>query len=236
MALGREFERHIQAELARGNEVGANVLVAQLHLFNALVHSGILFELSEPTLRTPEAQIEIKRFSPEAREALDAKGFKVYELTGQSIVSLKEQGEKFWSTWHRDYPDFESLTSRHSEVAINPKKLFIPRSNNKTLEEQLGAVARYSNGLQIKGVEAILGEVPDYTELAFAHLDKTGERLFGKIYNYNYTRTQTRVDSDVANVGGFDAGGGLWVGRWHAGGRDGSIFAVPLVVPIQGTK
>lgn len=240
MALGHEFERHIQAEGERGNNAGVEVLVAQLQIFNAFVHSGMLQESFEQALKTPEAQVEIQRFSDEQREALEAKGYRVYELTGQSIAGLKKQGHPFWSTWHKDYPGFESLTSRHSEVAINPKKLFIPRSNNKTLEEQLGAVARYSNGLQIKGVEAILGEVPDYTELAFAHLDKTGERLFGKIYNYNYTRTrtrtQTRVDSIVAGVGRFGADYGLVVDYWNADGRSDDIFAAPLVVPIQGTK
>lgn len=180
-------------------------------------------------------QVELVRFSPEQREALEAKGFRVYELTGQSIASLRAQGKPFWSTWHRSYPDFESLTSRHSEVAIDPKKLFLPRSNNKTLEQQLAAVKKFSDGLRIQGVETLLGQVPDYTELAFAHLDKTGQRLFGEKYDYNYTRTQTRVESGVAGIGGFDADSGLHVDRWDPDVRGGSLRAAPLVVPT-GTK
>lgn len=188
-----------------------------------------------PVASVEAPKVEVARFSPEAREVLEAKGFKVYELTGQSITSLREQGKQFWSTWHRDYPDFESLTSRHSEVAIDPKKLFIPRSNNKTLQEQLEAVAKYSESLGVQGVEAVLGEVPDYTELAFAHLDKTGQRLFGKKYDFNYTRTQTRVGGDVAFVGRFHADDGLHVYYWFPDSRDGLLHAAPLVVPT-GTK
>ena len=181
-------------------------------------------------------KIEVVRFSPEAKKALESKGYKVYELTGQSIASLREQGHPFWSTWHnKDYPEFEALTSRHSEVAINPKKLFIPRSNNKTLEQQLEAVKRYSDGLGIQGVEAILGEVPDYTELAFAHFDKTGERLFGERYDYRYTRTKTRLASSVAHVSGFGVGDGLSVSNWGADDRGDFLRAAPLVVPT-GTK
>jgi hypothetical protein len=189
-----------------------------------------------PTASVEAPKAEVARFSPEQRFSLQEKGYRFYELTGQSIASLREQGKPFWSTWHKDYPEFAALTSRHSEVAIDPKKLFIPRSNNKTLEQQLEAVAKYSDSLGIQGVEAILGEVPDYTELAFAHFDKTGERLFGEKYDYNYTRTQTRFGSDVAFVGSFRAGVGLNVNRWGAAYRSGDLRAAPLVVPVSGTK
>ena len=189
-----------------------------------------------PTAVEAEAP-QVQRFSKEAREALDQRGFKVYELTGQSIKTLREQdGHPFRSTWHQSYPEFEALSSRHSEVAIDPKKLFIPRSNDKTLTQQLDAVASYSKTLQISGVEAVLGQAADYAELAFAHLDKTGERLFGEKYDYEYTRTQTRVEGGVADVGYFCADGGLGVSDWGPDHRGGYIFAAPLVVPVSGTK
>jgi len=179
---------------------------------------------------------EIQRFSTEAREALEARGFVVYELTGQSIKSLRDQRHPFWSTWHKDYPQFEALPSRKSEVAIDPSKLFIPRSNNKTLAEQLEAVRKFSDGLNIPGVEAVLGEAADYTELAFTHLDKTGKRLFGSDYGFNYTRTQTRVEGLVASVGDLYADHGLDVDHWYPSNRHGDLFAAPLVVPVFGTK
>lgn len=223
--LAKQFKASGNKDIAQGLSAWAQV--AQSRGLDA-------FQVASPVaVEAPKA--EVTRFSPEAREALEAKGFRVYELTGQSIASLREQGKSFWSTWHKGYPEFEALASRHSEVAIDPKKLFIPRSNNKTLEQQLEAVAKYSDSLGIQGVEAILGEVPDYTELVFAHLDKTGQRLFGEKYDYNYTRTQTRVESVVANVGHFGADDGLDVSGWNPDYRDVVLHAAPLVVPT-GTK
>ncbi len=189
-----------------------------------------------------QASVEVKRFSDEARVALAKQKFVVYELTGESIKSLRYSGRTFWSDWHQIYPDFEALTSRVSEVAINPnpKKFYIPDSNRKTLDEQLALVSKFSEGLskgrnRIPGVKAILGEAPDYIELAFTCLGKTGERLFGEKYQreglWTYTRTVTSVGGLVAFVGNFDADDGLRVDRWRPSGVGDGLWAVPLVVP-----
>lgn len=178
--------------------------------------------------------IEVRRFSQEAKEALRREGYAVYELTGQSIASVRDSGRKFWTTWHRDYPDFEALTSMHSEVAINPAKLFLPKSNNKTLVQQEDLIARFSEdlGTRIQGVEAIMGEAPDYVDLAFARLNDTGDYLFGERDGYNYARTKTpTVGSLVAGVGLFDPAHGLGVYDWARDDGHVDVFAAPLVVP-----
>ena len=148
------------------------------------------------------------------------------------------------STWHEDHPDFEAFSSRRSEVAIprDPKKLFLPNSNNKTLVQQEAMVVEFSQelGRKVTGVQTVIGEAPDYVELAFAHLDKTRDEgkkdyLFGENYNYNYARTKTpTVDSLVADVG-FCAGG-LDVGSCHREYGHDDVFAAPLVVPIETGK
>lgn len=187
----------------------------------------------------PEAlKPEITPFTSEQITLLTKEGLLTdYSNTGQTLASLREAGNPFWSTWHKDYPDFEALASKRSAVAFNPDNPFLPKSN-KTLDQQLEMIERFNRELQqrVPGVMAILGEAPDYAELAFAHLKKTGRYLFGKEHGYNYTRTQTRVDSYVANVGYFGADCGLGVDYWSADGRGDDIFAAPLVVPISGTK
>jgi len=190
----------------------------------------------DKSLITPETLVEIQRFSQEQREALEKEGYATYELTGQSIKSLREQGNPFWSSWHEGYPKLEALISRRSEVAINPKQLFIPGSNHRTFLEQQAMVKRFSKDIstRIPGVEAVLGEIPDYAELVF--LSPAEQRLFGEKYNYNYTRTKTRIVSDVADVGDFRPVRGLRVCRWLPDIRDVNLFAAPLVVPISGTK
>lgn len=184
---------------------------------------------------TPEKQLEIKRFSAEQKEALEKQGFVIYGLTGQSIKTLRDSGRKFWSTWHKNYPDFEALGSMHSEVAINPNKLFLPESNHKTLAQQEKMVEKFSQKLRkkIPGVKAIVGQAPDYVGLAFAHLDSTKEYLFGAKDEFDYARTKTPTGgSVVAGVGSFDAADGLGVNDWGAGFGDGFVHAAPLVVPV----
>lgn len=185
----------------------------------------------EESQKTP---VEIKRFSQEAREALEKQGLVIYGLTGQSIKTLRDSGRKFWSRWHEDLPDFEALGSMYSEVAINPNKLFLPESNNKTLSQQEDMVEKFSKelGKKVQGVKAIIGQAPDYAELAFAHFDATEEYLFGAKYNYDYVRTKTPTSgSNVANVGRFFADLGLGVNRWSAGNGLGFVHVAPLVVP-----
>lgn len=185
---------------------------------------------------TTERFSGVKRFSDEARQELEKRGFMVYELTGrESIKSLREQGLRFWTTWHKDYPDFEAQTARASEVAINPdpKKVFIPGSNRKTLDQQLRMVSDFSNRLGIKGAMAEMGGVGDYVGVVEKHLNATGVRLFGEKYDYDYARTVTpTVGSRVALVGHFSAGHGLSVGNGDRDGSGSSVWAAPLVVPV----
>ncbi len=179
-----------------------------------------------------EYRSHIQEFTPEARKSLEDKGYIIYPLMGQSIETLRDGGKRFWSTWHKDFPELEEMKSRLYQVAINPEQLFLPDSNRKTLKEQEQMVKKFSRSLEVDGVEAIVGEIPDYAELAFSHFDATGGRLFGQVYDYNYTKTVTSTGgSDVAHVGRFDADSGLAVFSWNRGeGRD-DLFVAPLVVP-----
>lgn len=175
----------------------------------------------------------ISRFSAEQRKGLERKGYLVYSLTGQTIATLRDRGHPFRSTWHQGEA-IEQVRSMLTEVAVNPKSLFLQDSNRKTLDEQLVAVEKFGRKLsgEVKGVTAILGTAPDYAELAFSHLSATGKRLFGKDYDYDYTRTTTPTgESGVAVVGVFYADRGLLVHDWGRGGRAGGIWAAPLVVP-----
>lgn len=189
-----------------------------------------------PFPQTPKetTPIEVRRFSDETRAALEKQGYVIDTLTGQSIASLRQAGRKFWSTWHNDYPQFEALTSIRSEVAINPPQLFIPKSNNKTLAQQEEMINRFSQelGNKVPGVEAIMGSVADYVDLAFTYLGTKGKYLFGEKYDYNFARTNTpTVDTRVACVGDFAPVGGLSVTGWGRSRGGDSVFAAPLVVP-----
>lgn len=74
---------------------------AKLILENAGVKDpgmSVVTPAETPVAKTPEAPVEIKRFSQEAKEALEKQGFVIYGLTGQSIKTLRDAGRNFWST------------------------------------------------------------------------------------------------------------------------------------------
>src|SRR3990172_7228083 len=87
----------------RRDRLNANLIAAMLEHRGADIPLSLTqsFETEEPG---------IQRFSQEQKEALKKEDYVVYELTGQSIASLRGQGKPFWSTWHKDYPDFEALS------------------------------------------------------------------------------------------------------------------------------
>jgi hypothetical protein len=147
-----------------------------------------------------------------------------YTLTGRSIKQLREDGLKFWTTWHEDNK-IENIKSHKGKVSI-PKDLFLPNSNNKTFTEQKKMIKAFHPN-------AFMGNVADYCELAYLHLQATGEYLFGEKYDYSWARTTTTVGTLVADVGVFDADRGLDVHRWGRDGRAGDVFASPLVANLE---
>jgi len=215
------LERWELVQRQKGNKIGAEM--AQL----LRKHFG------DVPLPTSETLPSIKKFSPETKEALEKLGYLIYSLTGKSIKNLKEEGMEFRRIWRRDYPDFEALTSIRSEVAINPDELFLPKSNYKTLKRQEEMVDEFSEELtkKIQGVKAVIGQAPDYLELAFQHLDKTKDYLFGEKYHYDSARTKTPTrGSYIASIGGSGYG---WRGNsWSAGLGHFGVYAAPLVVPV----
>jgi len=178
----------------------------------------------------------VEGFSAEAREALGKEGYVIYQLTGKSIRTLRENGLEIWSTC-QDNPGIEDLPSRRTEVAINPDQFFLPESNGKTLAEQERMVKKFSRNLRkkIKGVKAILGKAPDYVEVAFIHLQTTNRYLFGEGDNFGKdTRTKTReVGECVVRVGAFSAKkNALMVGHGHPDFAWDDVWAAPLIVPV----
>jgi len=218
--------RYVETEL---NKLGEKDL--------ADIIAGVHGKLGRDIPLSTEARAETKRFTPEQRKALKKQGFVIYDLTGQSIRTLRDSGRQFWTTWHKDFPDFEALGSMQSEVAINPNRLFLPESNNKTLAQQQEMVSKFSKelGKKVRGIKAIIGQAPDYVELAFRHLDETGDYLFGAKYSYDATATKTPKSGSrvVYVVGKFDADNGLIVSYWNILAGHGHIRVAPLVVPAS---
>ena len=180
-----------------------------------------------------ERTFDIATFSKEQKNGLARLGYEYfYPLTRQTIADLRDSGNRFWTDWHKG-DAFEQIASMGTEVALNPRALFLANSNGKDLTQQVSMIAKFSRALgkEVSGVKAVMGEAPDYSALAFAHKRATGSRLFGSEYDFDYARTKTPTSgSSVAIVGYFD-GNGLRVSSLGRGDDHDDVWAVPLVVP-----
>lgn len=193
--------------------------------------------IERDNLEAQEAKKEVKRFTDEQKETLKGLGYEIYELTGQSIRSLRDSGRKIqvstfeFNKFSRENAKFEALISSLSEVAINPAQPILNHSNKKTFSQQQEMVWEFSKKIakEVKGVKAVIGTLPDYAELAFAHLDRTGQYLFVEPYFRRYVRTNSTAGSHVADVafGRY----GLHAGNWNYGERVDYVWTSPLVVP-----
>lgn len=232
------IERGITEALHKAQKTGDKKAEAQALALASTLKAFKMDGFRDVPLPTPEQRVR-RAFTEEEKKALAKEGITaVYPLTGETIADQREKGRKFWYIAESDNNSLVAVHSLRGDVAIDPRpnKFFLPKSNNLTLDQQMEMVAEFSHKLQRRlktdSVEAIMGQAPDYTELAFSHLDATSERLFGEKYDYNYARTQTpTVGSSVARVGDFSVGDGLGVSSWRRGGGSGRVFAVPLVVP-----
>lgn len=197
-------------------------------------------KLSPESVNYPDREedpVLIKKFSPEAAWGLERDGYWIGELTGKSINFWRAAGKPFHSTWHQDHPGFEATTSRKSQVAINPRQLFLPESYGMALDEIERLVEKRNLQLQkrIEGVEMIVGEAPDYVELAFTYSDDDPEtRLFGRKYGHGITRTRTVLEDYDAQifVGDYNEKQGLFIGQCimtYCSHPDMAVF--PLIVP-----
>lgn len=195
---------------------------------------------------TPEGSHGMRRFSIEQKEALEQEGYVFYGLTRQSIKTLRDNGHKFhWGTsdivlQEQGFNlDFLSLRSMHSEVAIKPNELYLPDSDTKVFSDQVVMVDRFSQELRnkVSGVKAVIGELSDYAELAYAHLDARKEFLFGPKYGYRWVNTKTIINANSSEVGNAIVGytpknGGEFCYDWHLIWRNYRANAVPLVIPV----
>lgn len=198
-------------------------------------------KIPQSSISKEPASLEVKLFSDKSREALTREGYVFYSLTGQSIKSLQESGKTLGiELFLSDYP-FEGFASRHSEVAINPNQFFLPESNNKNRRDQEELTERYSTELERKigGVMAIIGGAADYVELAFSHLERTGERLFWEKNQLKFARTRQLPPHEgwpCAGVGCFSENFFvLNVDYWDLGHERPNIFAAPLLIPASST-
>jgi hypothetical protein len=217
------LEKWISDQRIRGNEREANraEIIRKKHLGE--------FLFSGESLR------KINRFSMEQRRLLENKEFTILTLTGLSVRDLRERGMiDHSSDWLKDFETVDNLGSRLSQVAINTSELFLPGSNNLTYPQQNDMVARYSKELEVEipNVEAIIGNAPDYVELAIKFFFLYERHLFENAGNSSFSRTNNLVNyPEYAAVGKFIGDLDLRVVKADIYSASSDLHAFPLIVP-----
>ncbi len=207
---------------------------------------NLIMRFGDEPLPVAEDFPEIQRFSSEIEDKLEKAHYKILTLTAQSIKSLRAQGRQFYSISDQ-VAELETMKSCLSQVAIHPHYLYLEESNNKTSEEQEQMVAAHSLFLQKKyktdKIEAVIGEMSDYVDLAFTYLEVTGgHSLFGKknkqnkenidLIQYDYARTNTRLgEIHAVQVGAPNDGKGLVVTTWPRDEIASSVYVLPIIKP-----
>lgn len=193
-------------------------------------------EIPLPNSETSE-NLVTKPFTVQEKRALIKDGHVIYPFVRQTLEGQIAEGKPFRHV--ADAGDaFKTTPSMFGEVAFlpDPNRFFIPGSNNATFEQQKEMIERYGDELRVKldlpgHVRAVMGEAPDYAQLAFIHLKETNTHLFGEDYGYNYARTVTPTFGlYVAEVGRFSVTDGLRVGQGDREYGSGRVFASPLVI------
>ncbi len=173
---------------------------------NDLKRAGVIADILEergtdialpPRIVTVHEKIlrPILKFADQDRESLEKQGLMVLEFNGESVKSLLKKGFSFWSTLGLDgRRELLEQTARRSQVAVDPRQPLLSQSTRCTYYQQLGLLNRYSDQYRsMPGVEVVIGDVPDYAELAFAYFNATnGEALFREFY----TRTHTYFEKE----------------------------------------
>lgn len=206
-------------------------------------------------------KLEIKRFTPEGKEALKNDGYLFYESDGKSVKDLQNMGRKIeWGhgrdlrNEHEQLLD-ENEPSIRSEVAINPKKLFLGKEYKEKAGERIDedyhkvitlsdkeAVDNFSStevSKKYPGAKAIIGSPATWAGVIFKHEEATGEKLFGEKYDYKSTGTETPTRSWNPNHSG--SGEGVIIGSygdrdlsiidWGGGHGGEGVDIAPMVVP-----
>ena len=176
--------------------------------------------------------VSVSVFTSEQCHELRARGYYIFGLTGKSLLRLREVGYKVRSPFYFD-TSFEANTSMLTEVAINPKKLFLPDSIGISLKEQLVLVEVFGRqiGSEVSGITAILGSVADYAELVYSHVEPCVQRLFESSFYFTGTSTRVRNNRDAVVGSFFFSPNSVRLGFQPLDKRYPLMGAAPLVLP-----
>ena len=192
---------------------------------------------------SPEAKFEIPAVNEDqykqTRDALAKEGYTfVVDIESVSIGQLAIDEA---TSQHFDYfnpsKNVWGIVPLRMEVAINPNKLRIKKSNSKSTDTQIRMIQKEERSLKGKLPKEVRGLIstPMQSASVLVQLDFKYQKETGKVLFTDWSgRTDDQTVSDsTANVGRSDPTKKLSVGAWMRGDGYNRLFAVFVVVLPQ---
>ncbi len=155
--------------------------------------------LEEGAKRQEELRLNFPSFSKEQRIKLSEKGYEIYRLDGLTLEKMLD-AHHVVRTWEKGLP-FEQEVSFKGEVAVNPYKISLWDTYEKTFPEQKKVFLKFKKQIEkeIPGTTAILGKVADFVDLELAYKSRHGRGILDAFYTGG-VRTRSRIKGDYFAV------------------------------------
>lgn len=241
MAIERDYLETINQARAKGDKEQEELATAALMAFRGFVALGMQ-DLPVDS-KEQEPYVILPEFTKEARKAVEAASRIIFTVDDLSLQELQDKGVGERLGYVNSSPNLLKTVPPKTQIAVDPRNLAIPRSNNKTLDSQTRRVEIHSMQLQERlgrrDIAALmfpgLASVLVQADLEFQDKNK-GKPLIADLKERGpfYLRTiDQTTGSFVARVGRSRPGGRLGVGAWAAGFGFSSVWAPSVVVPVE---
>lgn len=227
--LGRVHQDQYPVGVKKMNDL-ADELVRQGQLPQEFPQTSVVSAPKIEIVKTP-LSAETQRLVEQMR----GDGYAVYETSGRTPGSLREEGMKYWYL----NSGLENLTAGPALLAFKkaPKEFYLRGSQDIPWEDQLGLLGdrrlKVERDYPGAGLITRVGHFPEWPELALVHFKATGVRIHGKDYGFNYTATDTyeseKQGADRAIAGYWDETNGFHGYFWHPDVVGPDLRLAPLV-------
>ncbi len=197
-------------------------------------------QIPEPDLRqqTYELLKQVREPSPEEKRDLKEMGFVFLTALPKSFAQVVSEDQDYFWEGELKYAiaraELRDYVPPAITVALNPTRLAIPGSFNKSKDKQLGMIAKYSRDeieAKFPDAKAVMLPATTYAQADMAYSKvNNGQVLFRDFFARALDNT-SEVCS--AYVGQYHPGSRFFVYDWDAAHGDDYVGAVPAVVFLR---
>lgn len=240
------LERWIDAQVGKGNKAGVAMGRTLLGLYGDILpgtsDEGVLpAQVQAETIETPrdlrqetyELLANLREPTSKERKAFKKRGFVFLTVDAKSLGQICEEEAGYFGFINSSQGLRTYTPPQAFEIAVNPKKLRIPRSNNSSQDKQLRLTKEHSQK-EIEPISAGARAVMlPATAIAQADVEYQKQNSEVLLPDFWVRALDTTVGPDVASVGRDRPSDRLRVSDWGRGHGLPSVWALSAVVFVK---